>query len=40
MQATAATLEQVVALIGGERVFVPQLLLELHHRRRAKEEQS
>jgi DNA-binding MarR family transcriptional regulator len=40
MQATATTLEHVVALIGGERVFVPQLLLELNHRRRAKEEQS
>jgi hypothetical protein len=40
MQATATTLEQVVALIGVERVFIPKLLLELHHRRTAKEEQS
>jgi DNA-binding MarR family transcriptional regulator len=40
MQATMTTLEQVVAMIGGERVFVPKLLLELHYRRKAKEEQS
>ena len=39
MQATMATLEQAVALIGVERVFVPKLLLELHHRRTAKEVQ-
>ncbi len=39
MQATMATLEQAVALIGVERVFVPKLLLELHYRRTAKEVQ-
>ena len=40
IQATMATLEQAVALIGVERVFVPKLLLELHHRRAAKEAQA
>ena len=39
MQATMATLAQAVALIGVERVFVPKLLLELHHRRTAEEVQ-
>jgi hypothetical protein len=32
MQTTTATLEQVVGLIGRERVFIPKLLLELHRR--------
>jgi hypothetical protein len=40
IQATMATLEQAVAFMGVERVFVPKLLLELHHRRAAKEAQA
>ena len=39
MQATTSTLEQAVALIVVERVFVPKLLLEQHYRRTANEVQ-
>ena len=39
MQATSATLDQAVALVGVERALIPKLLLEVHHRRTAQEEQ-